>query len=321
LKFLTSPFEKLRPTETAVPAPSSESVEAPHSAVEAWDLPTAAEFCSRVLDPHEVSDGYRALVELYPLVPPLSLWRAWELAVYRHFKLDGRVIDIGCGDGRYFRHVWPGVTDVVGVDMSPGVAETARATGVYKEVLVAPAHDLPFDDQRFESAFANCSLEHMDRLDDVLASVFRVLRPGGRFLLSVVTDRFLEWSMLPGLAGVLAGPEAAADTSTAYLRYHHLVSAFTPSEWKSRLARAGFEVAVHVPVLPELTSRLFLFMDQVWHVSEASMEGEVGDRLVPFFARFPNFAQGLLQVFEGILQMERDLTVGSGAIFHARRPA
>lgn len=64
--------------------------------------------------------GYDAVSTLYPYIPPLSHWRAWEYAAYQHYKLDGRILDLGCGDGRYFRLIWPDANEVIGVDMNLG---------------------------------------------------------------------------------------------------------------------------------------------------------------------------------------------------------
>ena len=71
--------------------------------------------------------------------------------------------------------------------MKPSVADLARHSGVYHEVHVIAAHELPFMDASFDAVFANCSLEHMDNLDLVLAGVYRCLNPGGSLLCSVVT--------------------------------------------------------------------------------------------------------------------------------------
>jgi len=93
-----------------------------------------------LLAKEEVISGYDSVVALYPHIPPLSHWRSWEYAAYQRYRLDGRVLDLGCGDGQYFRLIWPQATDVVGVDMNPGVAELGRQSGVYRAVHIAPAH-------------------------------------------------------------------------------------------------------------------------------------------------------------------------------------
>lgn len=270
-----------------------------------------------VLSSDEVVAGYDAVSRLYPHIPPVSMWRAWEYAAYRRFTLPEPALDIGCGDGRFFQLVWPGVRDVVGVDVDGGVIEAARRSGVYRETHAAPAHRLPVRPETFASAFANCSLEHMDHLPEVLRGISCGLRPGAPFLLSVVTDRFLAWAALPRLVEALGEPVRARALRSEYEVYHHLVNPLPAEIWIERLEDAGFEVLEHVPLLPELTSRLFLFLDHLWHVPRPA--GEVGDALFPFLSTLSDFRAAFGQVLMGVMRMEWDWSIGSGAVFQARR--
>lgn len=269
------------------------------------------------LSAEAVLAAYDVVSRLYPYVPPLSLWRSWEYAAYQRFSLPEPVLDVGCGDGQFFRLVWPHVREAVGVDIDPRVAEAARASGVYREVHVGPAHALPFPDESFAAAFANCSLEHMDHLPEVLRSVARCLRPGAPFLLSVVTDKLVEWATLPLLVETVGEPQRARSLQAEYEAFHHLVNPLPPEGWVRALEAAGFTVEVYVPIIPEMTSRLFLFLDHLWHVRWDS--AEVGDYLYAYFERLPEFPQAFRHILLAFLRLERDFSVGSGAVFWARR--
>jgi len=269
------------------------------------------------LSPEDVLTGYDAVSLLYPHIPPMTTWRAWECGAYRRYTLPEPVLDVGCGDGRFFQLVWPEVRDVVGVEMEPGAADAARRSGVYREVHVAPAHEVQVPDAAFGSAFANCSLEHMDHLGHVLDRICRSLRPGAPFLLSVVTELFLEWTVLSRLLAEVGEFARGRVLREEYERYHHLVSAFPPEVWAAHLNNAGFEVEEHVPILPQLTSSLFLFVDQLWHVPRPV--GELGDVLFPRIVGLRDFPQAFRQILAGVLRMETDWSVGSGAIFLARK--
>ncbi len=270
-----------------------------------------------VLSPEEVLAGYDAVSRLYPHSPPMSAWRAWEYGAYKRYALPEPVLDVGCGDGSFFRLLWPQVRDVIGVEMDPGVAEAARRSGVYRDVHAMPAHRAPVPDEAFGSAFANCSLEHMDHLAEVLRGVCRCLRPGAPFLLSVVTEHFVEWAALSRLVAEVGELARARVLQDQYERYHHLVNAHPPEVWIKHLDEAGFDVAEHIPILPGLTSRLFLFLDQLWHLPRPP--GELGDVLLPYFASLPDFPAAFRQILAGILRMEPDWSTGSGAVFHARK--
>jgi SAM-dependent methyltransferase len=270
-----------------------------------------------VLSPEEVLAGYDDVSQLYPPVPPMSMWRAWECAAYRRYALPEPMLDVGCGDGAFFRLLWPEARDVVGVEMDPGVADAARRSGVYREVHVTPAHLAPLPAYGLAGAFANCSLEHMDHLPRVLRRVQASLRPGAPFLLSVVTQHFLEWATLPKLVAAVGEPARAQALQAEYERYHHLVSPLPPEVWSRHLGAAGFDVEEHVPILPELTSRLFLLLDHLWHVRRPP--GEVGDVLPSYLAGLPGFPAAFRQVLAAVMQVEPNWSAGSGAIFLARK--
>jgi len=271
----------------------------------------------QLLSTEEVLLGYDAVSQLYPHIPPMLLWRSWEYAAYQRYTLVEPVLDVGCGDGRYFQLVFPYIRNVVGVDMDADTVESARRSGVYREVHQSLAHHMPVAQASFGSAFANCSLEHMDHLSEVLRNTSENLHPGGTFLLSVVTDKFVEWATLPLLIATSGDLGRARSLELDHANYHHLVNALTPEMWIEQLDRAGFDVLEHRPVLPEMTSRLFLFLDHLWHVRRSG--GEVGDLLHTYLRSVPNFSHGFRQILAGIMNMEYNPSVGSGAVFWARK--
>ena len=272
-----------------------------------------------MLTAEQVLQGYDRVAELYPHIPSLSHWRAWEYAAYQHHRLDGRILDLGCGDGRYFRLIWPQAANVVGVDMDPAVAQLGRQSGVYGEVHLAPAHHIPESDASFAHVFANCSLEHMDHLDAVLAEIHRCLRPGGTLLCSVVTNRFVEWSLLPHLVALAGFQDAAAALQRDFSSYHHLANPLSVADWEASFDRAGLVCEEHIPILPKHNSGIFLSMDTLWHIKRAG-GGEMGDVIFPFLSANANFPGAFRKVLAGLLEMETDHHDCSGAVFLVRKP-
>jgi SAM-dependent methyltransferase len=268
---------------------------------------------SRSLTPDGVLAAYDAVSVLYPFVPSLSLWRAWECAAYRGHRLEEPVLDVGCGDGAFFRLLWPAIGDVVGIDQDPAVVEAARRSGTYRAVHVAPAQDIPLAAGSVASAFANCSLEHMDDLPRVLSEVARCLRPGGAFLMSVVTHLFVDWAPLPALVEAACTSDDARRLRADYLAYHHLVNPHPPERWREQLEHAGFDVQEQVAIVPEATARLFLFLDHLWHLPgmEEALPSRVG--------ALRDFAAGFREVLSGVLKMEHDWSRGAGVVFRVAR--
>jgi SAM-dependent methyltransferase len=271
---------------------------------------------------NEVLGGYDAVSALYPHIPPLATWRGWEYAAYHRYQLPEPVLDVGCGDGRYFKLVWPTIQNVIGIELDPATAAISRESRVYSEIHIGAAHEVELAGESCGSAFANCALEHMDHLPQVLANVRRALKPGAPFLLSVVTDKWKEWAVLPLLARLQGMNQLAEELQQKHDAYHHLVNALPPEQWAAHLTSAGFEVLEHVPILPEVTARMVLFFDQLWHLparESGGMVGEVGSDLHPFLTSLHDFPGSFRHVLEGLARMEKEPSVGCGAVFWARK--
>ena len=48
---------------------------------------------STILHAKDVLHGYDKVATLYPYIPSLSHWRAWEYAAYQKCVLNGRILD------------------------------------------------------------------------------------------------------------------------------------------------------------------------------------------------------------------------------------
>jgi 2-polyprenyl-6-hydroxyphenyl methylase/3-demethylubiquinone-9 3-methyltransferase len=101
-------------------------------------------------------------------------------------RLDGlRVLDLGCGAGRFGQRLGELGSSVIGID--PSVGMLGRASAGFSRVL-GSARRLPFADGSFDAVVAIEVIEHIPRegLGATLAEVLRVLRVGGTL---VVIDK------------------------------------------------------------------------------------------------------------------------------------
>jgi SAM-dependent methyltransferase len=96
------------------------------------------------------------------------------------------VLDAGCGNGYGLRMLAAaGPARLVGVDLSAEAVTRAQqeAAGA-AEVVEGDVHDLPFGDESFDVAVCFEVIEHVERQDEVLRELRRVLRPHGTLLIS-----------------------------------------------------------------------------------------------------------------------------------------
>lgn len=172
------------------------------------------------------------------------------------YRFERPMLDVGCGDGHFASLLFPEGVDA-GIDPSPKAVEEARSRGVYRELQVADACELPYPDGSFASVLSNCTLEHIPDLDGALGEIARVLRPGGLFATTVPSpnyERFLLGSTLFSALGLrpLARLYGGWMTRISY-HYHY----YSPEEWASRLAARGLVVRESEYYFSRAAHRLF----------------------------------------------------------------
>jgi ubiquinone/menaquinone biosynthesis C-methylase UbiE len=99
------------------------------------------------------------------------------------------VLDLGCGTGRHALWLADAGANVTAVDFSEGMlAEARRKPGA--EAIRFLVHDLhqplPFDADSFDVVVSGLVLEHLNDIENFFAEIHRVLKPGGRAVVSAM---------------------------------------------------------------------------------------------------------------------------------------
>ena len=96
----------------------------------------------------------------------------------------GAALDAACGSGRHARRLVELDHQVVGVDSSPDMLEKARASLPQAAFHEGELAALPLESASFDVVVCALALEHVLDLNSAIAELSRVLRPGGRMVLS-----------------------------------------------------------------------------------------------------------------------------------------
>jgi len=106
-----------------------------------------------------------------------------------------RVLDVACGHGRITRELARQGAEVVGVDLSEALLAKAQAAedleplGIKYKQADASSTSL-LQENFFDVATCAFGLSDIDDLDGVLATVSKVLKPGGGFVFSILHPCF-----------------------------------------------------------------------------------------------------------------------------------
>jgi SAM-dependent methyltransferase len=182
-----------------------------------------------------------------------------ELQALLDLPVGGRLLDVGCGTGRHAVPLASQGLRVTGVDLAPAMlrhaATRAAMAGVELDLVEADARDLPDELGPFDAAICLCEgafclvgegVEPLAHDRAILTAIHRVLRPGGRLVLTGLNAARLlaAWQRdePTGELDLLTLTETSTyplgDGATVVLREHYHL----PDGLRTLAESVGFEV-------------------------------------------------------------------------------
>jgi SAM-dependent methyltransferase len=233
---------------------------------------TLMPYWDRVASRYAAEDPLAAVC--YPAAP------RWFNRFYARFQLravtrmladqtfaGARALDVGCGSGRWSRWMRDRGAQVTGIDPTPAMLETAERLSPGVEFRRMSATDIDFPPDTFDFVLSVTVIQHLHPEEQVkaVASMCRVLKPGGRiFLLDLIDHND------PGRLVFPRRPEAWIN-----LYQEHGV----------RLVR--WEGQEYVPLVRMLTALLPSQRNRGGDVKAPSVIEDIGSKRLIFLATWP----------------------------------
>jgi 2-polyprenyl-6-hydroxyphenyl methylase/3-demethylubiquinone-9 3-methyltransferase len=121
-----------------------------------------------------------------PADPVPWAWDARRRMLLAEARPGERVLDLGCGAGRFVAALAAAGADPVGVEIAEAALERARGVAPGADLrLLADDGSIPLEHASVDLVWCSEVLEHVADVADLLGEVRRVLRPGGRLLATV----------------------------------------------------------------------------------------------------------------------------------------
>lgn len=196
-----------------------------------------------------VGDGYRdwALTYDLPGNPVIALEEPCVNALFARLPV-GFVLDAACGTGRHAAELSRRGQRVVGVDASAAMLELARQRVPNAEFRAGELTALPLETASVDAAVCALALTHLPALPPAVAELARVVRVGGKIILSDIHPLFVEFGGQAAYRG--------ARGELAFIRNHlHSFADYLRSFREARLAVLDCHELAFGPVEIELWSR------------------------------------------------------------------
>jgi SAM-dependent methyltransferase len=177
-----------------------------------------------------------------PADPEPWAWERRRALLLAEARPGERVLDLGCGAGRFVAALRDAGCDAVGVEIAEAALERARANAPGADLrLLEDDGSLPLEHGSVDLVWCSEVLEHVADTAHLLLEVRRVLRPGGRLLVTVPSHGRIRAALI-----ALTRFESHFDPLGDHLRF------YTRRSLAATLRHAGFD---EVRVRRGLTAR------------------------------------------------------------------
>jgi len=147
---------------------------------------------------------YLACMGIFPSIyfvnNPFKIIEFFELFSDVKISKNDTILDIGCGSGIQTLCIGTMCRHITGIDVN---CESLRSSKLFANIARIDANficttieEAKFPDDSFDKIISVCVIEHIPNYDETLREVFRTLKNGGEFILSVDSLQSIESNSL-----------------------------------------------------------------------------------------------------------------------------
>jgi len=231
----------------------------------------------------------------------LSLIRSTEASLYHEYlPLKSPVLDVGCGDGFFAKTVFGHVD--VGLDVEDSRMKESENLNVYRKLVAYDGRIFPFKNNVFQTVVSNCVFEHIPDISLLVSEIYRVLKPGGRLITTVMAKPWDDY---------LFGSIFLGNWYKQYMRKKQAhLNLFPLEKWNELFQSKKFSIAKKVGYMDSVASKL---MDISHYVS---IPGLISYTLTGRWVQFPSLTRIYpINFFSRLLSTKVDPSE-SAAIFY-----
>jgi len=142
-------------------------------------------------------DFYEAVWAALPDDPEPWAWERRRALLRGEARRGERVLDLGCGAGRFVAALRDAGADPVGVEIAEQALERARRNVPGADLrLLEPDGSIPLAHGEVDLVWCSEVLEHVPDTAGLLTEARRVLKPGGRLLVTVPDHGLLRRTLI-----------------------------------------------------------------------------------------------------------------------------
>ena len=161
----------------------------------------------------------------------------------KYLPKDGKILESGCGLGRWVFFLRQRGFDILGIDLAPQAVDAAKAYDSSAPIFFDDVLHSKYPNSHFDAAISLGVVEHFEEGPaSALAELHRLLRDGGMLLISVPVQNLFRRLLTNPLKDLYRMLRMRRGVTFLFEEYR-----YTRKDFESCLKAAGFEIIEVVP--------------------------------------------------------------------------